>query len=99
MVGRSIVARPWDWATLDTRLYGAAADPATSRRQVLEEYLEFAEAYERRVPQRIRRLLVAPALNLFAGEPHGKTFRRTVDELAKADASRSAADLGIVSKS
>ena len=93
MVGRSVVARPWEWATLDTRLYGCDSNPATSRRQVLDEYCAFVEEEEARVKQRIRRLLVAPALNLFAGEPHGKTFRRTVDDLSKSDPDLDAATL------
>lgn len=85
MVGRAVVARPWDFATLDTDLYGEAANPATSRRQVLDEFCAFAAEYEAEVPQRIRRLLLAPALNLFAGEPHGKSFRREIDTMAQAD--------------
>lgn len=93
MAGRAVVARPWEWATLDTELYGCGSDPATSRRQVLEEYCTFAAAYEAKVPQRIRRLLLAPPLNLFAGEPHGKAFRRTIDQMANADKQRGAADM------
>ena len=49
MVGRAVVARPWHWATVDTALYGAASDAATSRRQVLEEYAAFANAEEARL--------------------------------------------------
>lgn len=79
MVGRAVMARPWHWATADTALYGAADNPAASRRQVLREYAAFAEAQEAAVPQRIRRVLLSPLLNLFAGEPHGKQFRAAVD--------------------
>ena len=93
MAGRAVCAKPWEWATLDSELYGCASDPASSRRQVLEEYCEFAAAYEASVPQRIRGLLIAPPLNLFAGEPHGKTFRRTIDQMAAADKQRGAADM------
>jgi hypothetical protein len=38
MVGRAVMSRPWHWATVDTALYGEAADPAQSRRQLLHEY-------------------------------------------------------------
>lgn len=81
MVGRAVVARPWEWARLDTLMYGENSDPASCRREVLEKYAAFADAEEASCEQRIRRLLLAPALNLFAGEPNGKVFRRVVDEL------------------
>ncbi|KAL1499031.1 hypothetical protein AB1Y20_013547 [Prymnesium parvum] len=82
MVGRAVVARPWDWAQIDTELYDEPFNPASSRRQVLDTYAAFADAEAAACAHNIRRLLLAPALNLFAGEPHGKMFRRRVDELA-----------------
>ena len=82
MVGRSVVAKPWHWSTLDTSLYGCDVNPAASRREVLSAYAEYADAMEAATPQRIRHLLIKPAVNLFAGEPHGKSFRRAVDETA-----------------
>ena len=83
MSGRSVIARPWDFATVDTQLYRASSDPATSRRQVLNAYAEYCDATEARIPQRVRHLLIASAVNLFAGEPHGKQFRRAVDQHGK----------------
>lgn len=85
MVGRAVVSRPWQWATADSTLYGAAADPAQSRRRLLEEYAAWGDAIEATTPQRIRRLVLAPALNLFAGEPRGKKFRAALDTRAKDD--------------
>ena len=38
-----------------------------SRRRLLEEYAAWGDAIEATTPQRIRRLVLAPALNLFAG--------------------------------
>ena len=93
MVGRAVVARPWDWSTLDTQLYRSPTNPAACRRQVLDEYCDYVAAFEASVPQRVRHLLLAPALNLFHGEPHGKQFRRTVDQMATAHKDRSAAEL------
>ena len=90
MLGRAVVARPWDFATTDTALYGMAADPALSRRHVLDTYCEYIDGMEATTKQRIRHLLLAPAVNLFAGEPRGKMFRREVDALSK-DTSLSAA--------
>jgi len=93
MVGRAVVARPWEWASVDSVLYGAASDPAPHRRHVLDQYCAFAERQEKEEAHKIRRLLIAPALNLFAGEPNGKTFRRVVDEIANAERTLSAADV------
>ena len=69
MVGRAVMSRPWHWSAVDTALYGADADPASSRRQLLHEYAAFAEQQEARLPQRLRRVLLSPCLNLFAGGP------------------------------
>ena len=74
-VGRAVMSRPWHWATVDTALYGEATNPATSRRELLHEYAAFAEQQEARLPQRLRRVLISPCLNLFAGEPMGTKFR------------------------
>ena len=93
MVGRAVVARPWHWATVDTALYGAASDAATSRRQVLEEYAAFANAEEARLKQRVRRVLLSPALNLFTGEPFGKKYRAALDGFTKDDAETPIGDL------
>lgn len=83
MVGRAVCARPWDWATVDTDLYGCASNPAASRRQVLEEFCAFAEAWEdAQGHTRARHLILKPALALFANEPKGKQFRSRVHELA-----------------
>lgn len=93
MVGRAVVARPWEWATVDTALYGEARNPALCRRQVLDDYCTFAARMEASDPHKIKRLLMAPALNLFANEPNGKRFRRTVDEIARSAPTLSAAEL------
>ena len=83
MVGRAVCAKPWYWATVDSQLYGAASDPQPHRRALLHDYSRWAEAEEARHPQRIRRLLLSPALNLFSGEPYGKKFRAAMDTRAK----------------
>lgn len=93
MVGRAVIARPWEFATVDTALYGAAHDPAPSRRHVLDAYCQYAERMQREDQHKIRRVLMAPALNLFSGEPHGKQFRKVVDELATTKRDMGAADV------
>jgi tRNA-dihydrouridine synthase A len=90
MSGRAVIARPWDWATTDTLLYGSERDPAHSRRHVLEDYCAYTERMEAAIPQKVRRMLIAPAVNLFSDEPNGKRFRREVERLSN-DKSLSAA--------
>ena len=60
MVGRAIVSKPWEWATLDTALYGEMSDPAQSRHQVLSDYCDYARTFEAQTPQKIRHLLIKP---------------------------------------
>ena len=68
----------------------------SSRRQLLYEYAAFAEQQEARLPQRLRRVLLSPCLNLFAGEPMGKKFRAKMDDKMQSgdDLSLSAVLLG-----
>ena len=47
MVGRAICHRPWDFAMVDTHLFGCESNPASSRRPVLDEYCSFFEEWER----------------------------------------------------
>ena len=67
-------------------------DPAACRRHVLDAYCDFADAREAAAPQRIRSLLLAPAVNLFAAEPNGRKYRRAIDAHAR-DRSISAGDV------
>lgn len=88
MVGRAICHRPWDFAMVDTHLFGCESNPASSRRQVLDEYCSFFEEWERANGRRARFLILKPALSLFTNEPKSKMFRRRAGELlAQKDAS------------
>ena len=52
MVGRQVTARPWYWAELDTRVFGAAAPPPTAasrRARLLAAYGEHAAREEARI--------------------------------------------------
>ena len=60
---------------------------------MLEEYAAFANAEEARLKQRVRRVLLSPALNLFTGEPFGKKYRAALDGLTKDDAETPIGDL------
>ena len=50
MLGRAVIARPWQWSTLDTALFNEPFDAATDRRHLLHEYAAFGAEQERRMP-------------------------------------------------
>ena len=88
MIGRAAWDDPWMLATVDTALYGEAADPARSRVAAVRSLLPTIEdrlaAGDRVGP------IVRPLLNLFAGVHGGRRFRRVLAEghhLPGADAS------------
>ncbi|KAH8047348.1 tRNA dihydrouridine synthase [Aureococcus anophagefferens] len=84
MVGRAAWYQPWDLlATADTALYGAASDPAASRRDVLEAYLDYAD--ERHAALDVAEdCLYRPLFYLFGGEQNSKKFRvRLADEVTR----------------
>ena len=85
MVGRAAVQRPWEWAVVDTDIYGERENPCPNRRCLLEEYAKYAESIEKSHPQRLRNLLLSPVVNLFAAEPRGKKFRAALDSLQSED--------------
>jgi tRNA dihydrouridine synthase A len=69
MSGRAVIARPWEFATVDTALYGAPSDAASCRREVLHAYADYCARTEAHIPQKVRHLLLGAAVNLFANEP------------------------------
>jgi tRNA-dihydrouridine synthase A len=79
MVGRACVNAPFHWRHTDTALYGAAADPNFSRREILAAYAAYAQTQEDRHGRKLRSTLVKPVLQLFAGEPNGRLFRNQID--------------------
>lgn len=90
MVGRAAWHKPWDMRRADSHVYGAR-DPGLSRREVLEAYVDYCEAIQERygttknVPQGVyghgTMLLLKPIMPLFAGEDHGKAFKKKVTEV------------------
>jgi len=81
MIGRAVVARPFYWSDVDARVFGSAdGNPGLTRREVLDRYGAYAQEEEARGGARMRRLLIKPVHNLFAGEPMGKRFRATLDQ-------------------
>lgn len=87
MVGREAYKKPWHWSSLDTEIFGEDENPAQSRRQLLDQYAEYAmevEDDERESGKKgksLRRALVKPLLNLFHGEAGASAFKRRIDGL------------------
>ena len=79
MIGRAAYDRPWLFAEADRRFYGSG-DPLPTRRQVAEAMIPYLERwYARGLPvARITRHL----LQLFAGEPGARAWRRHLSENA-----------------
>jgi tRNA-dihydrouridine synthase A len=96
MLGRAVWERPWDvLSDVDRTLYGdARGNPATSRRQVVADYVRYAD--EAQASGRFgrdaaggayptTRALVRPLLNLFAGVPRGGRWRSALDTLLQEE--------------
>ncbi|CAM9598748.1 unnamed protein product [Chrysoparadoxa australica] len=89
MVGRAMASKPWYWSQVDSRVYGET-DPGLSRREVLSLYGVYGEEQEAKEGEewlRVRRRLLKPVWNLFAGEKHGKKFRVKLEAMQKRDIS------------
>lgn len=95
MVGRAAYNDPWRMlGGADVAIWGETSNPATSRREVLRKYAEYAdglveklaktaeeEGHGRRLPS--VRVLCKPLLGMFHQEPRGKKWRAAVDEVFK----------------
>jgi tRNA-dihydrouridine synthase A len=79
MVGREAYHNPWMLARADSTLFGAA-DPAATRAEVIERYLDFVAA-ELSAGQPLARMM-RHTLGLYAGEPGARGWRRTLSTLA-----------------
>lgn len=90
MVGRDACRRPWHYASVDTAVYGAASDPAPSRRAALEAYGAYAEGFSAADGHDHRRAICRRALSLFHGDAGTGAFKRGV-EAALLDPSTTAA--------
>lgn len=104
MVGRAVINHPCSFGSVDTELF-QSSDPAPSRGEVLHRYIEYvaqqetlahahAEPGETRTAQalvNLRRSLVAPPFNLFAGEPGCAAFMRRIRKMTNQKAQYSAA--------
>ena len=91
MVGRAAYSDPWKLlANADVAVWGAASNPAASRREVLRTYAEYADGMigrwcvkedGHRVPS--VRTMTKPLLGMFHQVPRGKKWRAAVDGVLK----------------
>ncbi|KAG2489199.1 hypothetical protein HYH03_012224 [Edaphochlamys debaryana] len=94
MIGRGAYNDPWGClADADRAVWGEEANPATSRREVIAAYREYAESMHGRWSVKADghhdpsvRTLMRPLLNLFRGEGGCKRWKAAVDEVLKAGA-------------
>lgn len=83
MVGREAYNNPWAWADLDSHYHGVH-NPSFSRREVLEEYLVYAEKYlQSDGPRATIPYLCKPLHNYFTGSAANKHYKRKLDALLK----------------
>lgn len=91
MIGRAAWKRPWDcFSDADRAVFNADSNAATSRRQVLQQYAEFADSQLGRWHTRPDgsvcpsvRALTAPILQLFFGEKGGSRWKAAVDQVLR----------------
>lgn len=87
MIGRAAWKKPWEvFGDADRAVFGAASNPAASRREVLQQYADFADGQLGRwgkkrdgSPLPGLRALVSPTAQLFFAEPGCGKWKRLVD--------------------
>jgi tRNA-dihydrouridine synthase A len=82
MIGRAALDDPWILADADRRIF-AASNPASSRADAVRAHLPYIEEWLGRGLK--FRFLVEPLLQLFAGQPGGRAWRRTLSESGRGD--------------
>jgi tRNA-dihydrouridine synthase A len=80
MVGRACIDRPFEWSTIDSRIYGDV-DPGLTRREILHKYAHHAASMEGLYGMSCRNRVIKPLLGLFAGEANGRLFRSQLEVL------------------
>lgn len=87
MIGRAAYGQPWQvLSSADTDVFGAAANPAANRKEMLYAYARYADGKigslgvkpdGHKMPS--LRTLTKPILGMFSNEPRGKKWRAAVD--------------------
>jgi tRNA-dihydrouridine synthase A len=83
MLGRVALDDPWFLSKVDRRWFGSQSPPA-SRRELLDAWIPYiSRRYEAGAS---RGMLIQPLMNLFAGKPGAKAWKRTLTELLSSPA-------------
>jgi len=82
MVGRSMIASPWNWAMSDQLIYKEKDGCDKQRWNILRAYGNHADREESLWGTKIRRMIVKAVTGLFAGEPNAKKWRIGLDQIA-----------------
>ncbi|KAJ0397480.1 hypothetical protein P43SY_006164 [Pythium insidiosum] len=88
MIGRAAYHTPWNFRDADRLIFGEERNPNLSRREIIAQYLDYAEGMQRKwgatepiseIPYHMpTSALMKPLLGLFAGESGGKAFKRAI---------------------
>ena len=77
MIGRAATDDPWIFARADSVFHGEV-DPVATRHQAVYDHLDYLRTWQQRGVKLA--LLVAPMINLFAGERNARRWRRALSE-------------------
>ena len=77
MIGRAATDDPWIFARADSVFFGEV-DPVATRQQAVCDHLDYLRTWQQRGVKLA--LLVAPMINLFAGERNARRWRRALSE-------------------
>ena len=80
MIGRASTDDPWIFARADSLFFGDK-DPLATRREAVVEHLDYLTEWQKRGAK--LPFLVAPMINLFAGQRHARRWRRALSEQAR----------------
>ena len=80
MIGRASTDEPWIFSKADSMFFGAS-DPVSARRDVVLAHMNYLKEWQERGAK--LPFLLAPMLNLFAGQRHARLWRRTLSEDAR----------------
>ncbi len=76
MIGRAAYDNPWLFADVDERFFGAEQAVSTDRRQVVHKMIGYVDQHVERVGKLSR--ITRHMLNLFAGQPGTKAWKRVL---------------------
>ena len=91
MVGRAVINHPCAFSNVDQSIYNFNRDKETSRKKILERYIDYCQEEEERMKRlgydsaallKARRKLVGAPFHLFVGEEGNNAYQRRLTKLA-----------------